>query len=36
VEDRVVVKSGIAAGEEIVVRGVHSLSEGETVGERIE
>lgn len=36
VEARVIIKSGIAEGEEIVVRGVNSLTEGETVGERIE
>lgn len=35
-EVRVVIKSGLAEGDEIVVRGVHSLTEGETVGERIE
>ncbi len=30
--ERVVVTGGLAAGDEIVVRGVHSLTEGETVG----
>jgi RND family efflux transporter MFP subunit len=35
VGDRVIVTSGIAAADEIVVRGVNSLSEGQTVGEGI-
>jgi RND family efflux transporter MFP subunit len=29
---RVVVTGGVAAGDEIIVRGVHSLTEGQTVG----
>lgn len=33
---RVVIASGIAAGDEIVVKGVHSLTEGQVLGERIE
>ncbi|MEI6800886.1 MAG: efflux RND transporter periplasmic adaptor subunit [Pseudomonadota bacterium] len=32
VGDRVVVTAGLSAGDEIVVRGVHSLTEGQTVG----
>ena len=32
VEDRVVVTSGLVAGDEIVVRGVNALTEGQTVG----
>lgn len=32
----VIITGGIAAGDEIVVRGVHSLTEGQSVGERIE
>jgi len=32
---RVVVTGGIQAGQEIVVRGVNSLTEGQTVGEGI-
>lgn len=34
--DRVVILDGIAPGEEIVVRGANSLSEGEIVGARVE
>lgn len=34
--DRVVVTGGIAPGEEIVVKGVHSLTPGQIVGGRIE
>lgn len=34
--DRVVIADGIAPGEEIVVRGAGSLSEGEIVGARVE
>lgn len=33
---RVVIAGGIQAGQEIVVRGVHSLTEGQTVGERVD
>jgi len=36
VGDRVIVTSGISPGDEIVVRGVHSLKDGQIVGERIE
>ncbi len=34
--DRVVVSQGIAAGDEIVVRGADSLTEGQIVGARVE
>lgn len=34
--DRVVVTEGIAVGDEIVTRGVHSLTEGQIVGEALE
>ncbi|MGV8986547.1 MAG: efflux RND transporter periplasmic adaptor subunit [Cypionkella sp.] len=34
--DRVIVASGVATGDEVVVKGVHSLTEGQTLGERIE
>lgn len=30
------IASGIKAGEEIVIRGVHSLTEGQAVGRRVE
>lgn len=30
------VSSGLTAGEEVVIRGVHSLTEGQAVGERVE
>ncbi|WP_134725014.1 efflux RND transporter periplasmic adaptor subunit [Paracoccus luteus] len=34
--DRVVVADGIAAGDEVVVRGVNSLAEGQAVGRRVQ
>ncbi len=34
-DDRVVVTSGLSAGDEIVVRGVNALTEGQTVGAAI-
>ena len=34
--DRVVVRQGIAVGDEIVTRGVQSLTEGQIVGEALE
>lgn len=34
--DRVVVTEGLAIGDEVVVKGVHSLTEGQPVGERVE
>ncbi len=36
VGDRVIVTSGVSPGDEIMVRGVHSLEDGQVVGERIE
>lgn len=36
VGDRVVVMGGVAAGDEIVVRGANSLTEGQIVGARVE
>jgi RND family efflux transporter MFP subunit len=32
---RIIVQKGIAAGEEVVTRGIHSLTEGQAVGERV-
>ena len=34
--DRVVILGGIIVGDEIVTRGVHSLTEGQNVGDRLE
>lgn len=34
--DRVVIETGVAAGDEIVIRGAHSLEDGQQVGERLE
>ncbi|WP_323780908.1 efflux RND transporter periplasmic adaptor subunit [Thalassovita sp.] len=36
INDRVIVREGIAVGDEIVTRGVHSLTENQTVGGRLE
>lgn len=33
--DRVVVSDGVSEGDEILVRGIHSVTEGQIVGERI-
>lgn len=35
-DGRVVISSGLAAGDEIVIRGVHSLREDQPVGRRVE
>ena len=29
------ISSGLSAGEEVVLRGVHSLTDGQAVGERV-
>lgn len=34
--DRVIVTTGVAVGDEIVTRGVHSLEDGQTVGDRLQ
>lgn len=34
--DRVIVTQGLASGDEILVRGVHSVQDGQPLGERIE
>ena len=34
--DRVVVTAGLAAGDEVVIRGVNSLAEGQAVGRRVD
>lgn len=34
--DRVIITQGISAGDEVVVKGVRSLTEGQVLGERIE
>ncbi|MBI1170164.1 efflux RND transporter periplasmic adaptor subunit [bacterium] len=33
--DRVIITSGVAPGDEVAVKGVHSLTEGQVLGERI-
>lgn len=34
-DGRVAVRSGLAAGDEVVIRGIHSLAEGQAVGESV-
>ena len=34
--NRVVIAGGLAAGDEVLVRGVNSVTEGETLGNRVE
>ena len=34
--DRVIVKDGLKSGDEVLIRGIHSIEAGQTLGERIE
>ena len=36
VGDRVIITSGVEEGDEVLIRGIHSVKDGETVGARIE
>lgn len=36
IDDRVVVTVGLNTGNEVLVRGINSVSEGQVVGERVE
>ena len=35
IEGRIIIRSGLDEGDEVLIRGIHAATEGQTVGQRI-